>query len=43
MAINYKVSRCKSPKGVEGTDYYSCKTKKTSYYTSEGTERGCTF
>ena len=31
--INYKVSKCKNPKGVEGTDYYSCKASKTSDYT----------
>ena len=43
MAINYKVSKCKNPKGVEGTDYYSNKAKKTSDHSSEGTERGCTF
>ena len=33
MAINYKISRCKNPKGVEGTTYYSCKASKTSDYT----------
>ena len=33
MAINYKVSVCKNPAGVEGTDYYSCKASKTSDYT----------
>ena len=30
--INYKVSKYKSPKGVEGTDYFSCKAAKTSDY-----------
>ena len=33
MAINYNISKCKNPNGVEGTDYYSCKAKKTSDYT----------
>ena len=33
MAINYKVSKCKNPNGIEGTDYYSCKASKTSDYT----------
>ena len=32
MAINYAVSKCKNPKGVEGTDYFSCKAHKTSDY-----------
>lgn len=32
MAINYKASRCKNPKGVEGVNYYSCKASKTSDY-----------
>ena len=32
MSINYKVSRCKNPKGIEGTTYYSCKANKTSDY-----------
>ena len=32
MAINYKVSVCKNPNGIEGTDYYSCKASKTSDY-----------
>ena len=31
--INYKVLKCKNPKGVEGTDYFSCKAAKTSDYT----------
>ena len=35
MAINYKVSKCKNPKGVEGTDYYSNKASKTSDYSFE--------
>ena len=35
MAINYKISRCKNPKGVEGTNYFSCKASKTSDYTFE--------
>ena len=33
MAINYKVSKCKNPSGIEGTDYYSCKASKTGDYT----------
>lgn len=33
MAINYKVSRCKNPKGVEGTVYYSGKAVKSGEYT----------
>ena len=33
MAINYKVSKCKNPKGIEGVDYFSCKASKTSDYT----------
>ena len=32
MAINYKVSKCKNPNGIEGTDYYSNKASKTSDY-----------
>ena len=35
MAINYKISRCKNPKGVEGTTYFSCKALKTSDYSFE--------
>ena len=35
MAINYKVSKCKNPKGVEGTDYFSNKASKTSDYSFE--------
>lgn len=31
--INYRVSKCKNPKGVEGTDYYSGKAVKTGEYT----------
>lgn len=31
--INYKVSKCKNPNGIEGVDYYSCKASKTSDYT----------
>ena len=31
--INYKVSKCKNTKGVEDTDYFSCKAAKTSDYT----------
>ena len=33
MAINYKVSKCKNPKGIEGVNYFSCKASKTSDYT----------
>ena len=32
MAINYNVSKCKNPNGVEGVDYYSCRARKTSDY-----------
>ena len=32
MAINYKVSKCKNPNGIEGTEYYSNKASKTSDY-----------
>ena len=35
MSINYKISRCKNPKGIEGTTYFSCKASKTSDYTFE--------
>ena len=35
MAINYKVSKCKNPKGIEGETYFSCKASKTSDYTFE--------
>ena len=35
MSINYKISRCKNPKGIEGTNYFSCKASKTSDYTFE--------
>ena len=31
--INYKVSKCKNPNGIEGTDYYSGKAVKTGEYT----------
>ena len=31
--INYKVSKCKNPKGIDGTDYYSGKAVKTGEYT----------
>ncbi|MBR5147882.1 MAG: HU family DNA-binding protein [Bacteroidaceae bacterium] len=31
--INYKVSKCKNPNGIEGVDYFSCKASKTSDYT----------
>lgn len=31
--INYRVSKCKNPKGVEGTNYYSGKAVKTGEYT----------
>ena len=33
--INYKVSKCKNPKGIEGVEYFSCKASKTSDYTFE--------
>lgn len=35
MAINYKISRTRNPKGVEGVNYYSLKANKTSDYTFE--------
>ena len=35
MAINYKVSKCKNPKGVEGTEYFSNKASNTSDYSFE--------
>lgn len=31
--INYKVSKCKNPNGVDGTTYYSGKAVKTGEYT----------
>lgn len=33
--INYKVSRTKNPKGIEGTTYYSAKAQKSGDYTFE--------
>ena len=33
MSVNYAVKKCKNPKGVEGTDYYSCRAIKTNDYT----------
>lgn len=33
LMINYKVSKCKNPKGADGVDYFSCKAAKTSDYT----------
>jgi predicted histone-like DNA-binding protein len=35
MSINYSVKKCKNPKGVEGTNYYSCRAIKTNDYTFE--------
>lgn len=31
--INYRVSKCKNPNGVDGTNYYSGKAVKTGEYT----------
>lgn len=39
MAINYKVSKCKNPKGVEGQTYYSGKAVKTGEYKFEDLAR----
>lgn len=33
MAINYQLTKCLNPSGVDGTDYYSARAKKTSDYT----------
>lgn len=33
MAITYKVSKCKNPKGIDGVNYYSGKAVKTGEYT----------
>ena len=33
MAINYKVTRCRNPRGDEGTNYYKGTAVKTSDYT----------
>lgn len=35
MAINYKVSKCKNPKGIEGTNYYAARAQKTGVYDFE--------
>ena len=35
MAINYKVTKCRNPKGVEGTDYFKGTVVKTSDYDFE--------
>ena len=35
MIINYKISKCKNPKGIKGTTYYLCKESKTSDYAFE--------
>ena len=35
MSVNYAVKRCKNPKGVEGTNYYSCRAIKTNDYDFE--------
>ena len=35
MAINYKVTRCRNPRGDEGTNYYKGTAVKTSDYTFE--------
>ena len=33
--INYKVAKCKNPKGIEGVSYFSGRAIKTSDYTFE--------
>ena len=33
--INYKVAKCKNPKGIEGVNYFSGRAIKTSDYTFE--------
>ena len=35
MSVNYAVKKCKNPKGVEGTNYYSCRAIKTNDYDFE--------
>ena len=35
MAINYKVTKCRNPRGEEGTDYFKGTAVKTSDYTFE--------
>ena len=35
MAINYKVTKCRNPKGIEGTDYFKGTVVKTSDYDFE--------
>lgn len=39
MAINYKVSRCVNPSGIEGVDYYSAKAVKTGDYSFDDLAR----
>ena len=35
MAINYKISKCKNPNGVEGVDYFVNRAVKVDDYTME--------
>lgn len=37
--INYKVSKCKNPNGVEGTVYYAAKAVKTGEYSFDDLAR----
>ena len=35
MSVTYAVRKCKNPKGIEGTNYFSCRAIKTNDYTFE--------
>ena len=35
MSVTYAVRKCKNPKGIEGTNYFSCRSIKTNDYTFE--------
>lgn len=35
MAISYKISKCKNPNGIEGTDYYVPRVVKVDDYTMD--------
>lgn len=35
MSVTYAVRKCKNPKGVEGVNYFSCRSIKTNDYTFE--------
>lgn len=39
MAITYKVSKCKNPKGIEGVDYYAGRAVKTGEYSFDDLAR----